>query len=55
MTKQGTTSISQDPSDSQLMEGMVEPQGLQWNQLKRERHQTSFTTDVQRVDTAFNP
>lgn len=38
MTKEGTTSITQDPSDSQLMEDMVEPQGLEWNQLKCERH-----------------
>ncbi len=43
MTEQGTTSVSQDPSDSQLMEDMVEPQGLEWNQLKCERH--SRTSD----------
>lgn len=60
MTKQGTTSVSQDPSESQLMEDMVEPQGLEWNQLKCERH--ARTSDqlfkslshMYNVLTAFN-
>lgn len=55
LTDEGTTSVSHDPSESQLMEDMVEPQGLEWNQLKYERH--TWRSSEQSLDlfTAFKP